>query len=373
MRYAKLIKVEAGENNNKFYEMSEQSDKTFSVKFGRVGVSSQSVTYPMSKWQSKYNEKVKKGYRDITELMVVSEEAEVTLTGDAKVDQLLIKLIKASKEEFSKTYNASATAITQAQVAEVQRLINKINTLPTVEETHRPFQEIWMVIPRWMSNVNAYLPRTLDEVKRQLGVEQDAIDNANVQRAFVSTDENKTLIENLGIKIERLTDIPSDLAKLLDGNSVTAFYKLSKPAIDDRFKSFIETASDKTTALRFHGTRWKNGMAILNAGLRILGSKSSTYSGSMLGDAIYTSRDFGKSRNYSDGLMLVLTIHQGKPLYVKELKDVRNYSYDELVKLGYHSVNADPGIHTGWAVLQRHEQTIYHEHQHRFEYLLEWQ
>lgn len=45
--------------------------------------------------------------------------------------------------------------------------------------------------------------------------------------------------------------------------------------------------------------------------------------------------------------------------------------WDDLQKLGYHSVNADPGVYTGWATLQRHEQTIYREDQQTFMYILD--
>jgi predicted DNA-binding WGR domain protein len=35
--YAYLIKVEAGANNNKYYEMIDNEDGTFTAKWGRVG------------------------------------------------------------------------------------------------------------------------------------------------------------------------------------------------------------------------------------------------------------------------------------------------------------------------------------------------
>ena len=81
--------------------------------------------------------------------------------------------------------------------------------------------------------------------------------------------------------------------------------------------------------------------------------------------------DFDKSRNYSDGLMFVLNVHTGKPLMVTDERHIKNYTWEDLQKLGYHSVNADPGVYTGWVRLQRHEQTIYREDQQTFMYILD--
>ena len=55
-----LIMVSA-ENSNKFYRMTDTNDGNFAVEYGRVGVTSIKETYPISRWDSKYREKIKKG------------------------------------------------------------------------------------------------------------------------------------------------------------------------------------------------------------------------------------------------------------------------------------------------------------------------
>lgn len=52
-------------NNNKYYEMVENGSN-FDVTYGRVDTTAIHETYPMSRWDSKYKEKLKKGYKDIT-------------------------------------------------------------------------------------------------------------------------------------------------------------------------------------------------------------------------------------------------------------------------------------------------------------------
>lgn len=54
----RLIKVDGGANNNKFYNMKENGDGTFTATYGRVGAAKpQTDTKPMSKWDATYREK----------------------------------------------------------------------------------------------------------------------------------------------------------------------------------------------------------------------------------------------------------------------------------------------------------------------------
>lgn len=48
-------------NSNKFYRMTDTGDGLFKVEYGRVGVTSIDESYPISRWDSKYKEKIKKG------------------------------------------------------------------------------------------------------------------------------------------------------------------------------------------------------------------------------------------------------------------------------------------------------------------------
>ena len=63
-----LVMVTAGANNNKYYDMTPHGD-SWTATYGRIGSGSQTRTYPMSQWNSKYNEKINKGYVDQTDLV----------------------------------------------------------------------------------------------------------------------------------------------------------------------------------------------------------------------------------------------------------------------------------------------------------------
>ena len=65
MRNVNLVMVDPS-NKNKFYNMTENSDGTWTAEWGRVGYSAQVQVYPSHEWNRKYREKLKKGYQDIT-------------------------------------------------------------------------------------------------------------------------------------------------------------------------------------------------------------------------------------------------------------------------------------------------------------------
>ena len=76
MQYKHLVCV-TGVTNNKYYDMREQADGTLEATYGRIGVTATTVTYPMSSWNSTLNQKLRKGYKDMTDLAVVTETTTV--------------------------------------------------------------------------------------------------------------------------------------------------------------------------------------------------------------------------------------------------------------------------------------------------------
>ena len=63
-----LVMVTASANNNKYYKQIPHGD-SWTAEYGRVGSSPQRREYSMSQWESKYKEKLRKGYVDQSELV----------------------------------------------------------------------------------------------------------------------------------------------------------------------------------------------------------------------------------------------------------------------------------------------------------------
>lgn len=378
MKYAYLVQVNAGKNANKYYEMKQTSSSEFVATYGRVDATATSHPYDLRLWRSKYEEKVKKGYKDQTQNRAIHQTVDAELTGDSKVDDFLTLLMKKSRQSFAQSYSVSSSAVTEAQVAEVQRLINALVTkaklIVSPDEVYNDILELWHVLPRNLGkNVKDSLPKTKNELLQFISREQDTIDNAAVQKQFVSSSGMK-LLDNLEIATFTLLDTIPDELLLFMGNDIHKIkrvFSISKPSLDDRFAKYVDSRENKTCKLRYHGTQYQNGMPILKTGLRILGSKAATYSGSMIGSAIYVSKAWQKSRNYSDGLMFVIDTHTGNELNVANENGIRQYTYNELLAKGFDSVNIEAGIYTGRQILNFHEQTVYNEAQHKLKYVIE--
>lgn len=75
MQYKHLVCV-TGQNNNKYYDMREKPDGTFDATYGRIGATATTINYPMSKWDSTLNSKLRKGYEDMTELAVITDQLQ---------------------------------------------------------------------------------------------------------------------------------------------------------------------------------------------------------------------------------------------------------------------------------------------------------
>jgi poly [ADP-ribose] polymerase 2/3/4 len=109
-RQIELVMVTSN-NNNKYYKMFEEGSN-FIVKYGRVGGSEQTMTYPLSQWGKKYDEKIKKGYKDITSLKSTIKSAILKDVTDPTIMKLLSDLQKYSKQSILDNYTVSSEQVT---------------------------------------------------------------------------------------------------------------------------------------------------------------------------------------------------------------------------------------------------------------------
>lgn len=363
-KYAYLLKIDADANNNKYYEMTgDSTNDTFTVKFGRVGVTPQTFTYPMRLWNGKLQEKVKKGYKDVTHLKV-EDSTSTVIDYDASIMPFITKLVRASQQSFASSYTVSASAITPQMIVEARNIINQIMTginNKSLEEVNKAYIQLWYVIPRVMQNVKSKLPVTLEEAAQLLQSETETLDNAKIQERL-----KDDVLKNLGITLSLVTH--TDDKKLLamvdeHHRRIANIYAIQNQH-KSRFDEYLQKAQDKTTRYLYHGTKLRNGLPILSNGLKILGNKSVTYSGSMLGDAIYHAEAFEKSYHYSDGLMLINQVHVGNQYRLTQLDEWKLHTQ-------YDSIYAPKGLETGWTRLQNSEITVYNEAQVNLQYVLE--
>jgi poly [ADP-ribose] polymerase 2/3/4 len=107
----KLIMVTEN-NNNKFYDMIDNNNGTFTVKYGRVGSRETELTYPISEWDLKYNEKIRKGYVDNTHLFAAyTPESDTSTIQNKNVRGLMEGFFKYAKQSIKNNYIVTASDV----------------------------------------------------------------------------------------------------------------------------------------------------------------------------------------------------------------------------------------------------------------------
>lgn len=368
-KYAKLICV-TELNNNKYYEMIYEGGNNFTINYGRVELTKTTLTQPLSKWNSIYNEKVKKGYKDMTHTVSVTVEEKVDTPDEklaqiqeAKVAHFLSLMKKYTDGLVAKTYTVKAKDVTKAQVDEAQSYLNalmKIDKNDTVAINNK-LLELYMVIPRYMNNVKNYLlPNIkLDKVLEQ---EQDNLDAMASQVSMISPIKNKkevkkekkevkTLLDVLGITMKEIKahkDLEY-LIKQLTGRKIESLFEISKKEHDVIFENWMKKQKNKETRILIHGTRCTSVIPIIEQGLKIRPQGNYQFSGKVYGDGNYFSETCVKSLGYTgydnDKILLVYEVHVGKPFIYEGWYRGNSFplNYKEINSRGFDSTFVKAG------------------------------
>lgn len=395
--YKKLIMV-TSDNNNKFYEMIWEGGSTFTVNYGRVESTSTTISYPYSQWNKKYNEKVKKGYKDVTEFVAVTvEKNQDGTTGYAKISDNTVhefmELMRKYRDNLvDATYSVKSEAVSQKQVDEAQSIIDNLNRLngstmtSQVKESINVYLlQLYGIIPRKMKNVKDHLiPKIkLDEILEQ---EQDNLDAMASQVAENKSkkkgkkeDKNITILEELGLTMAPCTSnkeieyLTKQVEKQDGWNKVKvkSIFRVDKDGENKVFEDWLKSQKNKDTKILIHGTRCSSVIPILDIGLKIRPKGNFQFSGKVYGDGNYFSETVSKSLNYTgwqaDKILLVYEVHTGNPfVYDGWFKgNSFNLTYPELQKRGYDSTFVKAG--NG---LLNSEIIAYKEEQNRIKYII---
>jgi poly [ADP-ribose] polymerase len=381
------------ENNNKFYRMTEDGNN-FIVKYGRVGLTEITVSYPMSQWDKKYAEKIKKGYRDITSLKSTITTTTLKDITDSTIMKLLSDLQSYSKASILENYTVSAEQVTEAQIDKAQEILNEIADMLKKKTISNPsidnkLTELYTVIPRKMKKVQDFiLNGTGDKAKGKaiLEREQDAIDimKGQVSINSASTDSDKTLEDILGVKISKVTDKTEiDKVKEMMGTESGKFknlFEVTHKVSRDKFEKQRKESVKHWTKLMWHGSRNENWLNILKTSL-LIRPTGAVHTGSMFGDAIYMADKCKKALGYTSlsgsywakgnskqGFMALYEVNTGREYRIKKHESwMYQLSFKKLKELGeYDSVFAQGG-----ADLINNEQMIYKSEQCTIKYLVE--
>jgi len=402
--YIYLHKVDAAANNNKFYEMTNNGDGTFTVKYGREGAAKPATeTYPISKWDSKYYEKTssKKGYTDITDLKsVVKQTTSVSnskkqlISKNPEVVKLITYLQEAANVVTKANYEVEAKQVTQAQVDKAQHQIDILSKIINIDEFNKELVQLMIIIPRKMKRVADHcMPATSSkkDLQKRIEEEQEMLDAMASQVVSDSTSDNatdtsvskndKTLLESLGLEMELCSD-KAEINRVKDlvlshKSRVKNIYKVRNIDTEKRYEKHLAAAKNKQTQLLFHGSRNQNWFFILQQGLKIRPS-TAVITGAMFGNGVYFASDDDKSLGYTDSgrwvnngygknsvFMGVYEVHLGDQI-IKHSHDSSCYNLHNHLN-GKDSVWAKKG-----PSLRKDEYIVYNTNQSTIKYLIEF-
>lgn len=396
----KLIMVSGDKNANKYYNMFEQPDGTFKVEYGRVDLTTQHASYNMSQWETKYREKTRKGYKDVTEYTTIKESVEpksdnTFISDDQQVRSLIEELQRWAKNTVSQNYRIKTKNVTQKMIDDAQYIIDKISKQYKANSTKKELNdllvELFTVIPRKMGNVRDYLINdntTTTEISKIIDNEQSILDTLSGQVSIDNDIDNETksdepttkkssLLDAMGIEVSYVTDKKViDKVKKMMGDSANLFsrlFEVKNIKCDERYhKNEV-----KNEMLLWHGSRTQNFINILKTGLLIRPS-GAIHTGSMFGDGIYTSNVCRKSIGYtsfsgsywargddSKGFLALFAVNMGEAKIInRHSSDC--YRFSEKTIAPYNSVWAKGG-----ADLRNDEMIIYNPNRCSIRYLIE--
>lgn len=400
-KFAYLLMVSPGANNNKYYRMSANGDGSWTAEYGRVGSSPQKRTYADSQWNAKYNEKIRKGYVDQTDLVrdIVSVEKPKGSSvykpiEDQAIAEIVSRLQAMAKKAIDENYNISSNKVTQAMVDEAQTLITDLLSITDVDLFNQTLLKLFTVIPRKMGNVKSFLANSSDDFPKIIKSEQDLLDVMKgqvVQKAAESaiqtednTDPQMTILEAMGLVFgpcsvqdeKKIIELLGDCA----GNFKAA-WSVKNLKTQEKFDQFCRQENITNRKLLWHGSRNENWWSIINTGL-VLRPTNAVITGKMFGYGIYSATKARKSLGYTSlsgsywshgtsktAFMALMDLAYGKPYDVYSFdRKFSQLNYENLQKIspGANCLHAHAG-----SMLRNDEIVVYREEQMTIKYLVE--
>ena len=392
----KLIMITGEFNNNKFYYMFQYDEDpdVFHVEYGRVDVTSNKMTYPISKWNSKYNEKIKKGYKDMTDLIIVSKASgEYKEIESNEIKSLVDSLLNYAKTTIKNNYTITAESVTRKQLDRAQTIINEIvdykkQRNKDLNYLNKLLLELYTVIPRKMKKVQEelFVSPNIKEINDRLEKEQSLLDTleGQVQTISVDVQTDKTILDAMNIEIFEINEekeINYIKEKMGDqSNLFSKAFKLSHKKSWNNFSNYVEKVENKSVRHLWHGSRNENWWNILVTGL-LIKPAGSIHTGSMFGAGLYFADRCKKSVGYTSlrgsywasgsdnkAYLSLFKVHLGISLHIQRHE---SWCYDLTENKLKNKGNYDSLFAEGGIDLVNNEFIVYNTNQATIRYIVE--
>ncbi len=139
-RYNKLVFISEN-NNNKFYIMEEKNGQLH-IEYGRIDHTSTKLTKSMGEWESILRSKIKKGYKDVTDLVTekvidTPDSNDITVLSkldEVKVNTFLDLMQKYTNGLVTNTYSVTYKNVTIKQIKTAQSILDELGKIDKTNE-----------------------------------------------------------------------------------------------------------------------------------------------------------------------------------------------------------------------------------------------
>ena len=374
-----LIMVDAFDNHNKFYRIIPLPNGKFRAEWGRVGATAQSREYDQKFFWDKYNEKIRKGYTDQTDLhksatKIVTASSKYRDIDEDEVRILVDKMLAWADQVIKKNYTVSADEVNQDAIDRAQSILNRMTMATSVMQFNRYLNELFLVIPRKMVNVDEALASRDSDFSEIITREQQILDTMSgkvigskpdIKPVKTGNTKGMTILEANGLSIRTCSDsekaeVKSHLDPETQGRFLNCWH-VENEATRKKFDAYCKKYKIGKRGIKFyyHGSRNANYWNIFKQGLMIRPTQKVTRAGAMFGTGLYFAPKAKKSVGYTDSgywagrtgsatytsktvLLTVFKVAMGKQMDITCADP--SLTEAKIKNMGYDSVFAHAGV-----------------------------
>lgn len=378
-------------NSNKFYRIGAAAPSgIFSVEYGRIGcMSPAAAVYPAGRRESIYREKIRKGYRDITEQASPRMAAADAAAAHDEGEALVARLASMARGFIGRSCSVDLKCITQEMMDRAQQRLCDLKQSARdgadPQEFNRTLMQLFMDLPRAIRDTRAMTASSPDDYGRICDRESAFLDTLKGSVRILQESEGgadcAAIIAKAGLDIHPCTEEQeSEIRRMMgaSGKKLVHAWRVENRATRKAFDERNASRGISRVKKLWHGSRSENWLGILSSGLLL--NPDARRCGDMFGHGIYFSPGYLKSEGYTSlngsrwteggegtGFMAIMDVATGKEL------DVRAYSAAEgrtdqrrLDGLGKDSLHAHAG-----SMLAGDEIVVYEEGAATIRYLAE--
>ncbi|MBP3783843.1 MAG: WGR domain-containing protein [Butyrivibrio sp.] len=373
-----LIMVDPCDNHNKFYRMIPLPNGKFRAEWGRVGANAQSREYDQKFFYDKYQEKIRKGYTDQTDLhtsakTILTAQSKYRDIDDNEIRILVDKMLAWADQVIKKNYTVSADEVNQDAIDKAQSILNAMTTVSSLPQFNRYLNELFLIIPRQMKDVNEMTAKSSSEFSEIITREQALLDtmagkvgktHPDIKSVKAGNTQGMTILEANGLSIRQCDQKEKDEVRShLDPETAGRFlncWHVENEATRKRFDAYCKKYKIGKRGIKFyyHGSRNANYWNIFKQGLMIRPTQKVTRAGAMFGSGLYFAPKAKKSVGYTDSgfwaartgsatysnktvLLTVFKVAMGKQMDISAANS--SLTETKVRSMGYDSVFAHAG------------------------------